>query len=161
MGTWSAQDGHMNDFHLVHLGAYAFRGASLTVVESTAVAASGRTSPQDCGLWKDSQIPPLKRVVDFIHAQGQKVGIQLNHAGRKASMVAPRLSPMGKPTVATEKDGGWPEDVWAPSAIPYTEAHIIPKTLTIEGIDTLIQNFVDAAQRAVQAGVGKQSIHSD
>lgn len=159
MGTWSAKDGHLDDFHLVHLGAFAFRGASLTIVECTAVAANGRTSPQDAGLWKDSQIPPLKRVVDFIHAQGQKAGIQLNHAGRKASMFAPRFAPKGKMTVATERDGGWPEDVWAPSAIPYTESHVIPKELSTEGIDALVQEFADAAQRAVQAGVGKQSIH--
>ncbi|KAI8716457.1 Oxidored-FMN domain-containing protein [Fusarium sp. LHS14.1] len=91
MGTWSAQDGHLTDFHLIHLGAFAFRGVPLAIVESTAVAANGRTSPQDSGLWQDSQIEPLKRVADFVHGQGQKIGIQLNHAGVKAGMVAPRI----------------------------------------------------------------------
>lgn len=158
MGTWSAQDGHLTDFHLVHLGAFAFRGAALTVVESTAVAANGRTSPQDSGLWQDSQVAPLKLVADFVHAQGQKIGIQLNHAGVKAGMVAPRFLPKGELKVATEQEGGWPEDVWGPSTIPYTEAHITPKALTIKGIETLIQNFADAARRAVEAGLGMRSI---
>ncbi|KAH8664750.1 hypothetical protein BGZ61DRAFT_561652 [Ilyonectria robusta] len=159
MGTWSAQDGHLTDFHLVHLGAFAFRGAALTVVESTAVAANGRTSPQDSGLWQDSQVAPLKLVADFVHAQGQKIGIQLNHAGVKAGMVAPRFLPKGELKVATEQEGGWPEDVWGPSTIPYTEAHITPKALTIKGIETLIQNFADAARRAVEAGLDFIEIH--
>lgn len=154
MGTWSAVDGHLTDFHLVHYGAFAIRGAALTVVESTAVAANGRTSPQDAGLWQDSQIQPLKRVFDFIHSQGQKAGVQLNHAGCKSSTVAPRLAPAGKLTIATAEYGGWPNDVWGPSATAYSPGYVTPKALTIEGIESLIERFGSAARRAVQAGTG-------
>ncbi|KAE8421017.1 hypothetical protein BDV36DRAFT_292692 [Aspergillus pseudocaelatus] len=83
---YSADDGHMTDWHLAHLGAIAQRGAGFLIVEATAVSPEGRITPQDHGLWKDSQIEPLRRVVDFIHSQNQVVGIQLAHAGRKASM---------------------------------------------------------------------------
>ncbi|KAF5007882.1 hypothetical protein FDECE_5797 [Fusarium decemcellulare] len=159
MGTWSAQNGHLTEVHLVHLGAFAFRGAALTVVECTAVTANGRTSPHDSGLWQDSQIAPLKRVVDFVHAHGQKIGIQLSHAGVKAGMVTPRFLPKGKLKVAAKEEGGWPDDVWGPSAIPYTEAHATPKALTIEGIELLIQSFADSARRAVEAGVDFIEIH--
>ncbi|RMJ17721.1 hypothetical protein CDV36_002606 [Fusarium kuroshium] len=159
MGTWSAQDGHLTDFHLIHLGAFAFRGVPLTIVESTAVAANGRTSPQDSGLWQDSQIEPLKRVADFVHGQGQKIGIQLNHAGVKAGMVTPRFLPKGELKVAAEQDGGWPDDVWGPSAIPHTERHVVPKALTLEGIEALIQNFADAARRAIEAGLDFIELH--
>ena len=89
MCTYSADNGHLTDFHLVHLGAFAFRGASLTIVEATSVTPNGRISPEDSGLWQDSQIAPLKRVADFLHSQNQKIGIQLAHAGRKASTLAP------------------------------------------------------------------------
>lgn len=155
MGTWSAQDGHLTEFHLMHLGSFAFRGVPLTIVESTAVAANGRTSPQDSGLWQDSQIEPLKRVADFVHGQGQKIGIQLNHAGVKAGMIAPRFLPKGELKVATEQDGGWPDNVWGPSAIPHTEAHVMPGSLDLEGIEALIQSFADAARRAIKAGLGR------
>ncbi|KAL2678843.1 hypothetical protein Neosp_009595 [[Neocosmospora] mangrovei] len=159
MGTWSAQDGHLTDFHLMHLGAFAFRGVPLAIVESTAVAANGRTSPQDSGLWQDSQIEPLKRVADFVHGQSQKIGIQLNHAGVKAGMIAPRFLPKGELKVATEQDGGWPDDVWGPSAIPHTDAHVTPKSLALDGIEGLIQSFADAARRAIKAGLDFIEIH--
>ncbi|RSL53422.1 hypothetical protein CEP54_010435 [Fusarium duplospermum] len=159
MGTWSARDGHLTDFHLMHLGAFAFRGVPLTIVESTAVAANGRTSPQDSGLWQDSQIEPLKRVADFVHGQGQKIGIQLNHAGVKAGMVAPRFLLKGELKVAAEPDGGWPDDVWGPSAIPHTELHVVPRALTLERIENLIQSFADAARRAMKAGLDFIEIH--
>ncbi|RTE85076.1 hypothetical protein BHE90_000339 [Fusarium euwallaceae] len=159
MGTWSAQDGHLTDFHLIHLGAFAFRGVPLTIVESTAVAANGRTSPQDSGLWQDSQIEPLKRVANFIHGQGQKIGIQLNHAGVKAGMVAPRFLPKGELKIASKQDEGWPDDVWGPSAIPHTERHVVPKALTLEGIEALIQIFADAARRAIEAGLDFIELH--
>lgn len=155
MGTWSAIDGHLTDFHVVHYGAFALRGAALSVVEATAVAANGRTSPQDSGLWSDSQIQPLRRVFDFVHAQGQKAGIQLNHGGRKSSTLAPRFAPGGKVTIATEKDGGWPQDVWAPSAIPHSKEYVTPHALTMEVINALVESFGSSARRAVQAGAGK------
>src|SRR6266540_1111983 len=85
MCMYSAHDGALTDWHLVHLGQFALRGAGLIIVEATAVTPQGRISPQDSGLWKDEQIAPLKRIVDFVHSQGAKIGIQLAHAGRKAS----------------------------------------------------------------------------
>ncbi|KAL4864876.1 hypothetical protein BDV12DRAFT_200691 [Aspergillus spectabilis] len=160
MGTWSAVDGHLTDFHVAHHGQFALRGPALIVIEATSVTANGRTSPQDAGLWQDSQIAPLKRVVGIVHAQGQKVGIQLNHGGRKAGMLAPQVSPGGAPTVATEKEGGWPDDVWAPSAVKYSEAYVLPRVMSVEVIEATIQAFSDAAGRAVQAGVDLIEIHA-
>src|SRR6187402_1363367 len=81
MCTYSASLGHLTDFHLVHLSAYAYRGASLTIIEATSVLPNGRISPEDSGLWQDSQIAPIRRVADFLHSQNQKLGIQLAHAG--------------------------------------------------------------------------------
>ncbi|KAI9860217.1 MAG: hypothetical protein M1830_006236, partial [Pleopsidium flavum] len=118
MCQYSADNVHLTDYHLVHLGAFAFRGASLTIIEATAVRPEGRISPEDAGLWQDSQIAPMKRIAGFVHAQGQKLGIQLAHAGRKASTVAPWLVPKrGASVVAGEDDNGWPNNVMGPSAI--------------------------------------------
>ena len=89
MCEYSAQDGHLTDWHLAHLGGILQRGPGLTIIEATAVTANGRITPEDSGLWKDSQIEPLQRIVDFAHSQGQHIAIQLAHAGRKASTVAP------------------------------------------------------------------------
>jgi 2,4-dienoyl-CoA reductase-like NADH-dependent reductase (Old Yellow Enzyme family) len=89
---YSAEDGHFTMWHKTHLGGIIQRGPGLTCVEATAVVAEGRITPEDSGLWKDSQIGPLKEIVEFAHSQGQKIMIQLGHAGRKASTVAPWLS---------------------------------------------------------------------
>lgn len=89
MCQYSAQDGHLTDWHLTHLGGIIQRGPGLTIVEATAVVPEGRITPEDSGLWKDSQIEPLKRIVQFAHSQNQHIAIQLAHAGRKASTVAP------------------------------------------------------------------------
>lgn len=91
MCQYSAEDGHHTAWHFAHLGGIVLRGPGLTIVEATAVTAEGRITPEDSGLWKDSQIEPLKRIVEFAHSQSQKIGIQLAHAGRKASTVAPWL----------------------------------------------------------------------
>ncbi|KAJ4253930.1 NADH-dependent flavin oxidoreductase [Fusarium torreyae] len=162
MGTFSANNGHLNDFHLVHYGSFALKGASLVIVEATGVAPNGRVSTRDSGLWKDSQIPPLKRVVDFIHSQGQKAGIQLCHSGRKGSMLPPWLAkgdPMVHFPLATEADGGWPDDVWAPSAIPCASDYPMPKAMGIEQIDLAVDAFANAARRAIQAGVDFIELH--
>ncbi len=89
MCQYSSDDGKLTDWHLVQLGAYATRGSSLVIVEATAVTADGRGTAEDAGLWKDEQVPSFRRVVDYIHAQGQKAGIQLQHSGRKSSTIAP------------------------------------------------------------------------
>jgi len=90
---YSAEDGHQTAWHFTHLGGIIQRGPGLSMVEATAVLPEGRITPEDCGLWKDSQMEPLRRIVEFAHSQGQKIGIQLAHAGRKGSTVAPWLSP--------------------------------------------------------------------
>lgn len=97
MCQYSADDGHLTDWHLVHLGSMATRGAALTIFEASAVLPNGRISPEDSGIWKDSQIAPLRRINDYIHSQGLKTGIQLAHAGRKASTLAPWHGQRGKP----------------------------------------------------------------
>ena len=112
----------------------------------------GRISPEDAGLWADSQIAPFKRVTDYVHSQGQKIGIQLAHAGRKASDLAPWI---GKGTTfAKAEQGGWPDDVVGPSPIPWNEGYPTPNELTIEQIQELLKSYAAAAQRAVKAGFG-------
>ncbi|KAF4998734.1 hypothetical protein FGRMN_3060 [Fusarium graminum] len=162
MGTFSAINGHLTDFHLVHLGSYALKGAALIIVEATAVAPNGRVSTGDSGLWADSQILPLKKVADFIHSQGQNVGIQLCHSGRKASMVPPWFAegdPMANFPLASEAEGGWPEDVWAPSPIPAGPGYPMPKEMSLEQIDLAVEQFRSAAERAVAAGVDFIELH--
>ncbi|KAK3393803.1 hypothetical protein B0H63DRAFT_444018 [Podospora didyma] len=162
MCMYSADDGHLTDFHLIHLGAFALRGVALTIVEATSVTPNGRISPEDSGLWTDSQIAPLKRIVDFIHSQGQKAGIQLGHAGRKASTLSPwnrgSRSPY-KDEIAPVEAGGWPDNVWAPSAIPFSPKYPHPKEMTVEQIDGLVESFQQAAERAVKAGFDTIEIH--
>jgi 2,4-dienoyl-CoA reductase-like NADH-dependent reductase (Old Yellow Enzyme family) len=158
MCTYSADDGHLTDWHLVHYGAFPLRGAALTIVEATAVTANGRISPEDSGLWQDSQIAPLKRIVDYVHSQGQKIGVQLAHAGRKASCLAPWHA-SGHGRAAGKEGGGWLENVWGPSAIPFMDVYPTPKEMTVEEIEGLVQSWADAARRALAAGFDTIEIH--
>ncbi|KAM3072446.1 NADH-dependent flavin oxidoreductase [Clarireedia jacksonii] len=160
MCTYSANAGHLTDFHLVHLGGFAYRGASLTIIEATAVRPEGRISPGDTGLWEDAQIAGIKRVADFAHSQGQKIGIQLAHAGRKASTMPPWVSKVpGVSVVATEENGGWPKNVKAMSAIKWGEGYAEPNEMTVEEIQDVVDGYRDAAKRAVEAGVDVIEIH--
>lgn len=117
----------------------------------------GRITPEDSGIWLDAHISALKPHVDFAHSQGQKIAIQLAHAGRKASTVAPWLS---SGAVATKAVGGWPDDVIGPSAIPYNEDHAMPKEMTLKDIEQLKEDFVDAAKRAIVAGFDAVELHN-
>ncbi|KAK1513144.1 NADH:flavin oxidoreductase/NADH oxidase [Colletotrichum paranaense] len=159
MCQYSADNGHMTDYHLVHLGQFALHGAALTIIEATGVEARGRISPEDVGLWQDSQVAPLKRVVDFIHSQNQAVGIQLAHAGRKASTLAPWITETKGKALALESEGGWPDDCVAPSSIPFTEGWATPRELTLEEIQGVVKAFAESAKRAVEAGVDVIEIH--
>ncbi|RBQ69486.1 hypothetical protein FVER14953_12306 [Fusarium verticillioides] len=162
MGMFSANEGHLTDFHLVHYGSFATRGAALVIVEATAVAPNGRVSTGDSGLWQHSQISPLKRVVDYIHSQGQKAGIQLCHSGPKGSMLPPWLAkgdPMVQFPLANEEAGGWPDDVWAPTAICHGPGYPMPKEMGHKHIDLAIDQFASAARRAVEAGVDFIELH--
>ncbi|CAE7100048.1 unnamed protein product, partial [Rhizoctonia solani] len=167
MCQYSAVDGHMTDWHLVHLGGFATRGAGTIMLEATAVTPEGRISPECPGIWSDTHIPPMKRIVDFIHGQGGTVGIQLAHAGRKASTYAPFVMERRKWTgytgsaseVAGVEDGGWPEDIIGPSDVPHSENLGKPHALTEEGIRGLIQAYADAVERCKQIGFDFIEIH--
>ena len=135
--------------HLSAVGGIFTRGPGLTIVEATAVLPEGRITPQDSGIWKDSQIEPLKKIVEFAHSQNQKIGIQLAHAGRKASTIAPWLS---GGTTATEEVGGWPTDVYAPSDIPFNDGYPKPREASKEYIKSVVDAFAAGAKRALEAG---------
>ncbi|KIM91352.1 hypothetical protein PILCRDRAFT_810624 [Piloderma croceum F 1598] len=154
---YSADNGHLTPWHQAHLGGIITRGPGLAMVEATAVLAEGRITPEDSGLWQDSQTEPLRRIVVFAHSQNQKIGIQLAHAGRKASTIAPWLSGA---TTATKEVGGWPDNVWGPSTVPFGEDYPKPKEATKEYIKEVVEAFVASAKRAVQAGVDVIEIHN-
>ncbi len=155
MCQYSAQDGFANDWHLVHLGSRAAGGAALIMVEATAVSAGGRISPGDLGIWKDEHIEPLARIARFVHGQGAVAGIQLAHAGRKASCDLPWR---GGGSLKTAEQGGWP--VVGPSPIPFSEASPIPTPLDEAAIGGVIQAFEAGARRALAAGFRVIEIHA-
>ncbi|KAA8646877.1 hypothetical protein EYZ11_010037 [Aspergillus tanneri] len=154
---YSAHDGHMTDWHVAHLGGIAQRGPGLLIIEATAVQAEGRITPQDVGLWKDSHIEPMRRVIDFVHSQGQKIGVQLAHAGRKASTVPPWITTA---VTATEEVGGWPANVKGPGDIPYSDEFPAPKAMTKEDITAFKNAWVAAVKRALAAGSDFIEIHN-
>lgn len=154
MCQYSSKDGFANDWHLVHLGSRAVGGAGLVFTEATAVSPEGRISPDDLGIWKDDHIPFLKRITDFIKQNGSVPGIQLAHAGRKAST----STPWKGRAIVTEDQGGW--QVVSPSAIPFYEGNPVPQKLTNGEIKTLVQTFGKAADRSLQAGFEVIEIHA-
>ncbi len=153
MCQYSSIDGFANDWHLVHLGSRATGGAALVMQEATAVSPEGRISPDDMGLWKDSQTEPLQRITDFIKKQGSVPGIQLAHAGRKASTTPPWTG--GK--VLNSAEGGWIPQ--APSAIPFREGGLVPAAMSYANILQLRKDFLSAARRALEAGFEVVEIH--
>ncbi len=155
MCQYSCSDGLLNDWHLVHLGSRAVGGAGLVIVEATAVLPEGRISPQDSGLWSDAHIEPLARVVRFIHEHGALAGVQLAHAGRKAST----LRPWDGEGIAGEADGGW-RDVLAPSPLPFADNYPPPREMTADDIAMLTAAFGAAARRALAAGFDVVEIHA-
>jgi 2,4-dienoyl-CoA reductase-like NADH-dependent reductase (Old Yellow Enzyme family) len=153
MCQYCAKDGLADDWHLVHLGSRAVGGAALVFVEATAVAPEGRITAGDMGIWGDQHIEPLARIARFLESQGAVPGIQLAHAGRKASCAAPwiggaRLKP---------EQGGW--DVVAPSPIPFHEDSPPSIELDRKGIDAIVEAFVLATRRALKAGFRIIEIH--
>jgi 2,4-dienoyl-CoA reductase-like NADH-dependent reductase (Old Yellow Enzyme family) len=159
MCQYSSQDGFATDWHLVHLGARAQGGAALIATEASAVTAEGRISPQDLGIWKDEHIPALKRTAEFIHSQGARAGMQLAHAGRKASMTAPFLLPAGTTDrLIPLTEGGWRPV--APSAIAFSPTYAVPQALDQAGIDAVIEAFRLGARRALAAGFDFVELHA-
>ena len=154
MCEYSSTDGFANDWHLVHLGCRAVGGAALIIQEATAVSQEGRITSSDAGIYLEEHISKWKSIVDFIHAQGAVAGIQLAHAGRKASCSPPWKG--GKQIKMS--DGGW--ESAAPSAIPYHEGDEAPAALDAAGIKKVIGDFRDAADRALRAGYHVAEIHA-
>lgn len=155
MCQYSAEEGMANDWHLVHLGSRAVGGAGLVIVEATGVTWDGRITPGDLGLWSDDHIEPLARIARFVASQGACAGIQLAHAGRKASTAAPWT---GGATLRTREEGGWP--VVAPSPIPFHPGDPAPVALDAAGIDAIVDTFEAAARRALAAGFKLVEIHA-
>ncbi len=156
MCQYSSEDGFSNDWHLVHLGSRAVGGAGMVFTEAAAVLPEGRISPQDLGFWKDEHIPGLKRIVDFIHGQGARAGIQLAHAGRKASMARPWAPDQRYQTPA---EGGW-ANVMAPSPVAFAENYGQPVALDLAGIRAITRAFAEASERALKAGFDLVELHA-
>lgn len=159
MCQYSCEDGFATDWHLVHLGSRAVGGAGLIVMEATAVSPEGRISPQDHGIWLDAHIPKLRQITDFIRTQGARAGIQLAHAGRKASTLRPWDHHSGSSEVVPVGEGGW-TNVFAPSAIPFSDTYPQPVALDKSGIRKIADDFAAAAQRARSAGYDVIEIHA-
>lgn len=154
MCQYSSEDGFANDWHLVHLGSRAIGGAGLIICEATAVSPEGRITNGDLGIWKDEHIDTLKRITHFIHQHGSIAGIQLAHAGRKASTPLPWKGGAS----LKEDEGAW--QTVAPSPIAYKEGMHIPVELDIAGIEKVIDDFRNAALRAKTAGFKVAEIHA-
>jgi 2,4-dienoyl-CoA reductase-like NADH-dependent reductase (Old Yellow Enzyme family) len=152
MCQYSSQDGIPNEWHFVHLGSRAVGGASLVVVEATAVSPEGRISPADTGIWSDAHTRAFQPITAFIKSQGAVPGIQIAHAGRKASTDAPWRG--GKPLDASQ--GGWPSFGPSPVAFGHYPA---PREMTREDIETAVAQFADAARRSLEAGFEVIEIH--
>jgi 2,4-dienoyl-CoA reductase-like NADH-dependent reductase (Old Yellow Enzyme family) len=155
MCEYSSTNGYANDWHLVHLSSRAVGGAGLVLTEATAVLPEGRISPQDLGIWMDAHIEPLARIVRFIHEQGSVAGMQLAHAGRKASTYRPWE---GNGTIP-EGAGGW-KKVVAPSPLAFADHYPMPQALTADGIQEVVNAFSAAARRAWEAGFRVIEIHA-
>jgi 2,4-dienoyl-CoA reductase-like NADH-dependent reductase (Old Yellow Enzyme family) len=155
MCQYSATEGLANDWHLVHLGSRAVGGVALVMVEATAITRDGRISPGDMGIWEDRHIEPLARIARFVHSQGALAGIQLAHAGRKASCEVPWK---GGASLKTPEEGGW--TVVGPSPIQFSEGDPVPVPLDEAGIDGVVAAFEAAARRALAAGFCVIEIHS-
>ncbi|KAG6830247.1 hypothetical protein H0H87_008774 [Tephrocybe sp. NHM501043] len=139
------------------VGGIFTRGPGLTFFEGIAVEPQGRITPQDLGLWSDDHIEPLAKIIEFAHTQGQKLAVQLTHAGRKASATAPWIS---GDVISSKEVGGWPDDIWGPSPVGFYDGIPPPKELTKIRIKEVVQAFVDAAIRSVKAGIDVIEIHN-
>src|ERR1700712_4865410 len=154
MCEYSSTDGFANDWHLVHLGSRAVGGAGLIITEATAVSPEGRISPSDLGIWKDEHIDILERINTFIHQHGSVAGVQLAHAGRKASHAEPWNGGKQIPVLG----GGW--QTVSASELPFAEGEEKPLELDKEGINKVIEDFKEATYRAIKAGFKVIELHA-
>ena len=155
MCEYSSVDGFATDWHLVHLGSRAVGGAGLVLTEATAVTADGRISPADLGIYRDEHVDMLARITKFISEQGAVPGIQLAHAGRKASTDAPWRG--GAPLTPAQQ--GW-SPIMAPSAVPFSERSLVPVSLDEAGLVSVVDAFRTAATRALVAGFKVVELHA-
>lgn len=155
MCEYSSVDGFANDWHLVHLGSRAIGGAALVIAEATAVSPQGRISPGDLGIWKDEHIEKLKQVTGFIHEHGAIAGVQLAHAGRKASHEVPWR---GNKQIPSNNENGW--KAVAPSPVAFSDTEEAPLELDKASIEKIKADFKAAAARALQAGFKVIEIHA-
>lgn len=155
MCQYSAIDGFANNWHLAHLGSRAIGGAALVIQEATAILPEGRITYADLGLWKDEQMSKMKNIVAFIHSQNAKAGIQLAHAGRKASTEVPWK---GSAQISATDEKGW--QAVGPSALPFNDEDDAPLALDQQGIDGVVDAFVMAAKRAKEVGYDVMEIHA-
>ena len=157
MATYSAVDGLVQDFHLVHLGARALGGAGLVMVEMTSPTPQGRITPACTGLWNDAQMAGFKRIVDFVHGQSSaRIGIQLGHSGPKGSTQV-GWEAADEPLLAGGAHANWP--LMAASAVAYGEQNQVPRAMTREEMTQLTQQFVIATRRAADAGFDWLELH--
>lgn len=154
MCEYSSVDGFANDWHLVHLGALAVGGAGLIITEATAVSPEGRITPADLGIWKDEHIEMLERITTFIHQQGSVAGVQLAHAGRKASQTEPWNGHSQIPLLS----GGW--QTVSASGLAFSHNEEKPLELDKEGINKVIADFKEATYRAIKAGFKVIELHA-
>ncbi|MDN3549487.1 NADH:flavin oxidoreductase/NADH oxidase [Mucilaginibacter aquaedulcis] len=155
MCEYSSEDGFANDWHLIHLGSKAVGGAAMIITEAAAVSPEGRITFADLGIYDDAHIPKLKQITDFIHAHGAIAGIQLAHAGRKASHKEPWT---GGRQIPSDQQNGW--KTLAPSPIPFAEGEEAPIELDKAGIEKIKADFKTAASRAIAAGFKVIELHS-
>jgi 2,4-dienoyl-CoA reductase-like NADH-dependent reductase (Old Yellow Enzyme family) len=154
MCMYSAEDGVPNDWHLVHLGGRAVGGAALVIAEATGVSPEGRISPGDTGLWNGAQVDAFRRITAFVSARGAVPGLQLAHAGRKASTHVPWKG--GRALAAAE--GAW--TTLAPSAVPFDDGYTTPREMTAADMDRVTTEFASAARRAADAGFSVVEVHA-
>ncbi len=155
MCQYSCTEGLANSWHAVHLGQFAIGGASIVFTEAAAVTEGGRISPNDLGIWNDAQAEALAPIAGFIREQGAAPGVQLAHAGRKASTARPWEG--GGPL--SPEQGGW-SDIVAPSALPFAPGHAEPRAASDGDIAAVRAGFVSAARRALEAGFEVVEIHA-
>lgn len=155
MCMYSSTDGFANDFHLVHLGSRAVGGSALIIQEATAVSPEGRITHGDMGLWKDAHIEKSKQIVDFVHSQDALIGIQLAHAGRKASYQLPKD---GARKIAPKDKNGW--QTVSASPLPFREGEPAPIALDTSGIEKVKNDYAEATRRAEKVGYDVVEIHA-
>ena len=141
----------------ISVGGIISRGPGLAFTEGHAVSPEGRTTPEDAGIWSDAHAAAWKPIVEFSHSQNQKIGIQIVHSGRKASTVPPWAN---APPLAGPEIGGWPDNAWGPSTVPFSPDLPTPHELSVEGIKRIVRDFANAAKRSIEVGFDVIEIHA-